>query len=124
MGSTGTGNFSDYKKFPRAIKGVTGADDSEDKCALAFSTLIEDVDTCEYYSKKGILPAVGTEVYVEFNVRLVVISNDGLIIGYLPTKYNYLRYCIVKGFTYTGVVSNVSSTPINTVIVDITPSAV
>lgn len=124
MGSTGTGNFSDYKIFPRAIKGVTGADDSEDKCALAFSTLIEDVDTCEYYSKKGILPAIGTEVYVEFNVRLVLISNDGLIIGYLPTKYNYLRYCIVKGFTYTGVVSNVSSTPINTVIVDITPSAV
>ena len=124
MGSTGTGNFSDYKKFPRAIKGVTGADDSEDKCALAFSTLIEDVDTCEYYRKKGKLPAVGTEVYVEFNVRLVVISNDGLIIGYLPTKYNYLRYCIVKGFTYTGVVSNVSSTPINTVVVDITPSAV
>ena len=83
MGSSGTGNFSDYKNFPRAIKGVTGADDSEDKCALAFSTLIEDVDTCEYYCKKGILPAVGTEVYVEFNVRLVVISNDGLIIGYL-----------------------------------------
>ena len=37
MGSTGTGNFSDYKNFPRAIKGVTGADDSKDKCALAFS---------------------------------------------------------------------------------------
>ena len=53
MGSTGTGNFSDYKKFPGAIKGVTGADDSEDKCALAFSTIIEDVDTCEYYRKKG-----------------------------------------------------------------------
>ena len=29
MGSTGTGNFSDYKNFPRAIKGITGADDSE-----------------------------------------------------------------------------------------------
>ena len=124
MGSSGPGNFSDYSNYPRAIKGVTGAVDSEDKCALAFSTLIEDVDTCKYYSKKGILPAVGTEVYVEFNVRLVVISNDGLIIGYLPTKYNYLRNCIVKGFTYTGVVSNVSTTPINTVIVDITPSAV
>lgn len=53
MGSSGTGNFSDYKNFPRAIKGVTGADDSEDKCALAFSTLIEDVDTCEYYCKRG-----------------------------------------------------------------------
>ena len=124
MGSSGTGNFSDYKNFPRAIKGVTGADDSEDKCALAFSTLIEDVDTCEYYCKKGMLPAVDTEVSVDFKVRLVVKSNDGLIIGYLPTKYNYLRYCIVKGFTYTGIVSNVSSTPINTVIVDITPSAV
>ena len=24
MGSIGTGNFSDYKNFPRAIKGVTG----------------------------------------------------------------------------------------------------
>lgn len=34
MGSTGTGNFSDYKKFPRAIKGVTGADDSEETSAL------------------------------------------------------------------------------------------
>lgn len=124
MGSTGPGNFSDYSNYPRAIKGVTGAVDSEDKCALAFSTLIEDVDTCEYYSKKGVLPAVGTEVYVDFKVRLVVKSNDGLIIGYLPTKYNYLRYCIVKGFTYTGVVSNASSTPINTVIVDITPSTI
>ena len=124
MGSTGTGNFSDYKKFPRAIKGVTGADDSEDKCALAFSTLIEDVDTCEYYSKKGTLPAIGTEVYIDYKVRLVAKSNDGLIIGYLPTKYNYLRHCIVQGFTYTGVVSNVSSTPINTVIVDITPTTV
>lgn len=121
MGSTGTGNFSDYKNFSRAIKGITGADDSEDKCALAFSTFIEDVDTCEYYSKKGTLPAVGTEVCIDFKVRLVVKSNDGLIIGYLPTKYNYLRNCIVKDFKYTGVVSNVSSTPINTVIVDITP---
>ena len=124
MGSTGTGNFSDYKNFPRAIKGITGADDTEEKCALAFSTFIEDVDTCEYYSKKGTLPAVGTEVCIDFKVRLVVKSNDGLIIGYLPTKYNYLRYCIVKDFKYTGVVSNVSSTPINTVIVDITPSTV
>lgn len=124
MGSTGTGNFSDYKNFSRAIKGITGAEDSEDKCALAFSTFIEDVDTCEYYSKKGTLPAVGTEVCIDFKVRLVVKSNDGLIIGYLPTKYNYLRYCIVKDFKYTGVVSNVSSTPINTVIVDITPSTV
>ena len=124
MGSTGTGNFSDYKNFPRAIKGITGAEDSEDKCALAFSTFIEDVDTCEYYSKKGTLPAVGTKVCIDFKVRLVVKSNDGLILGYLPTKYNYLRNCIVKGFTYTGVVSVASSTPINTVVVDITPSAV
>lgn len=124
MGSSGSGNFSDYSNYPRAIKGVTGGVDSEDKCTLAFSTLIEDVDTCEYYRKKGALPAVGTEVYVDFKVRLVVKSNDGLIIGYLPTKYNYLRNCIVKGFTYTGVVSVASSTSINTVVVDITPSAV
>ena len=124
MGSSGPGNFSDYSNYPRAIKGVTGAVDSEDKCALAFSTLIEDVDTCEYYCKKGMLPAIDTEVSVDFKVRLVVKSNDGLIIGYLPTKYNYLRNCIVKGFTYSGVVSNASSTPINTVVVDITPSAV
>lgn len=124
MGSSGTGNFSDYLNFQGAIKGVTGGVDSEDKCALAFTTLIEDVDTCEYYRKKGALPAVDTEVSVDFKVRLVVKSNDGLIIGYLPTKYNYLRHCIVKGFTYTGVVSVASSTPINTVVVDITPSAV
>ena len=70
MGSSGPGNFSDYSNYPRAIKGVTGAVDSEDKCALAFSTLIEDVDTCEYYCKKGMLPAIDTEVSVDFKVRL------------------------------------------------------
>lgn len=124
MGSTGSGNFSDYTNYQKAIKGVTGAEDSVDKCALAFSTLIEDVDSCEYYSKKGKLPSVGTEVSVEFKVRLVVKDNDGLIIGYLPTTYNYLRNCILKGFTYTGVVSNIGNTPIDTVIIDITPNAV
>ena len=39
MGSSGTGNFSDYLNFQGAIKGMTGGVDSEDKCALAFSTV-------------------------------------------------------------------------------------
>ena len=87
MGSSGPGNFSDYSNYPRAIKGVTGGVDSEDKCALAFSTLVEDVDTCEYYSKKGMLPGVGTEVYVDFKVRLVVKSNDGLVYHHYSVRF-------------------------------------
>lgn len=123
MGSTGLGNFSDYKNFPKTRKGVTGSEDSTDKCALAFSTLVEDVDACDYFIKNGKLPEVGNVVLVEFNVRLVVKSEDGTVIGYLPTEYNYLRNCIVKGFTYSGIVSAVGTTPINTVVVDITPNA-
>ncbi|MCI7070647.1 hypothetical protein [Bacteroides pyogenes] len=122
MGSTGSGNFSDYKNFSKARKGVTGSEDSIDKCALAFSTLVEDVDACDFYIKNGKLPTVGDIVSVEFNVRLIVTAEDGTIIGYLPTEYNYLRNCIAKGFTYFGRVSVVGTTPINTVVVDIIPN--
>ena len=52
---------------------------------------------------------------------MVAKDEEGLIIGYLPTKYNYLRACIADNYTYEGIVNAVLTSPIKTVSIAITP---
>jgi hypothetical protein len=62
-------------------------------------------------------------VNVVFNgLRLAVETDLGEEIGYLPTKYNYLKVCMDNGFRYTGSVRTVSIVPTPSVSVDITPA--
>ena len=56
-----------------------------------------------------------------FDKRMVAKDEEGLIIGYLPTKYNYLRACIADNYTYEGIVNAVLTSPIKTVSIAITP---
>lgn len=122
MGSTGSGNFSDYYGYSKAEKGITGGVDKKDQCSLAFTDCLEEVEICEYYLKKGMLPLVGTEVYIAFDKRMVAKDKKEVVIGYLPTKYNYLRACMTDGYTYGGIVNAVLTSPVKTVSVAITPS--
>lgn len=122
MGSTGSGHFSDYTNFQGSVKGVTGGSDALDRCEIAFSSMLEEVDSCEYVSKYGTIPPVNTIVILRLDVRIVVMAEDGTIIGYLPTEYNYLRNCMLNGYQYSGTVSVVGTSPVNTVMIDITPS--
>lgn len=120
MGSTGSGNFSDYSghKGNNNQGGASG----EDKCGKAVSTHLEDVGSCDYYKTHHSLPPDNSEVEVVFiSPRLAVVDKDQVCIGYLPTTYNYLRVCMEDGFAYSGIIKNASLTPLPSVSVLISP---
>jgi hypothetical protein len=127
MGSTGSGSFSDYHNYERNRNAnaegsnSNGGSSGEDQCARALSTSLDDVAYCEYYKTRRDLPPIGTILSIEFKTRLVAITDDGLSLGYLPTKYNYLRACMNDGFAYTGAVSSSNVSPIPSIIVDVAP---
>ncbi|KKQ32117.1 MAG: hypothetical protein A2266_09110 [Bacteroidetes bacterium RIFOXYA12_FULL_40_10] len=121
MGSTGSGNFTDYQGFS-GNNPKQGGESNENKCEKAFRTELEDVDTSEYYNSIGHIPDVNAEVIIEFNGHRIVATINGIEIGNLPTKYNYLRKCMNE-YTYSGIVSNTSSIPINSIIINVSPDA-
>lgn len=121
MGSTGSGNFTDYQGFS-GNNPKQGGESNENKCEKAFRTELEDIDTSEYYISNGHLPEVNTEITIEFNGHRIVATIDSQEIGNLPTKYNYLRKCMIE-FTYSGIVSNTSTNPINSIIINVSPNA-
>ncbi|WP_147367899.1 hypothetical protein [Fibrisoma montanum] len=121
MGSTGTGNFSDYPGSSSS-DGKTGGKSGQDLCSQAFSTALEDIERSDYYLRHQKLPSAGTEVYVQKQKRLVVTTKDNVVIGHLPTKYNYLAGCMEGGLNFQGLVTNAASSPISKIIVDIAPA--
>lgn len=123
MGSSGTGSFSDYSEHtPKATGGKTGGGSGEDQCGRAFSTNLEDVSRCDYFLKHASVPPINTPVEIYFNKRLIAKTNKGEEIGYLPTRYNYIKLCLEDGYNYYGIVSASSSSPLTTVTIDIAPA--
>ena len=122
MGSTGSGNFSDYKQSQP--KNNQGGESGEDKCGKAFSSKLEEVQNCQYYDNHDDVPPLETVVIIAFNgQRLTVVDvNTNEEIGYLPTKFNFLKVCLDDGFNFTGVVSASSTEPFPSVSVDISPN--
>lgn len=125
MGSTGSGRFSDYSGSGRSSSGSGGdggagggGSSGVDPCEQAFSCALEEVAQCEYYEKNAELPEEGTEVEIVIDGRLVAIDGDGVTIGAIPTRFNYIAGCIEDGYEYVGVVSSASETPIPSVSVD------
>jgi hypothetical protein len=65
---------------------------------------------------------VGTDVDLVFNgLRLAICTKRGEEIGFLPTKFNYLKNCLDNGFRYSGVVRAAMSFVNPSVLVDIVP---
>jgi hypothetical protein len=122
MGSSGTGNFSDYSgSAPSSKDEKTGGSSGDDKCLLAFSTILEDVGRCQFYITYQNVPAEGENIQVIFNSRIVAVSKNGEEIGYLPTKYNYLKVCMDAGNRYSGRVTFSSVDPFPSVRIDVFP---
>jgi hypothetical protein len=121
MGSSGSGNLTDYQGY-NSSSGGQGGTSGVDKCKKAFYETLEEVSNCSYYTTNNNVPVVGTHCTVIFaNPRLAVVDDNGLTMGYLPTKYNYLRACMTAGISYEGVVSFSNVNPIPTISVDISP---
>lgn len=113
MGSTGSGTFGDYK--PKA---------NEDLCYKEIKNVsLEEVSRSPYYQQKKLVPSLMDEVQVLetlHNKRIAVESiRDGLIIGYLPTKYSYLLSCMKKGIRYVGNIDFSIDQPVPKVMVNL-----
>ena len=121
MGSSGTGHFTDYTKKPAGQGGGGGGSDGDDICLHGFDSDVEEVGTSEYYHTYSKVPSKGTAVRVEGRGRPAIVTDDGAVVGYLPTKFNYLISCMKSGHQYAGAVTQSSNKPIPNVFVSITP---
>ncbi len=121
MGSTGTGHLSDYTDYKKSVRGVTGGKDTVYICERAVATELEDVATSDYYKKTGSMPVVGSPVIITVKKRIVAVDESGLIIGNLPTEYNYLLACIQEGYQYEGQITDSYDTPLPSVWIAVTP---
>lgn len=123
MGSTGSGTFSDYSRRKSADQNeANGGSSGVDNCGLAFSTLLEDVSRCFFFINYSSVPPIGTEIIIIFNgFRIVAENLLGEEIGYLPTKYNYLRYCLNDGFKYSGIITHSNLSPLPSITIDVAP---
>jgi hypothetical protein len=127
MGSSGSGRFSDYpgtktKKPAEGGAGMTGGASGVDKCKQAFTTLLEDVGQCDFYSQFKKVPAVGTKLGIVFDKkRIFAVDVNGGKIGALPTAFNYLAACLASGITYVGLVKSSAKMPLPTVEADFGP---
>lgn len=124
MGSTGPGTLSDYPGYAKARRGVVGDSDLIDQCEKAVNTELEDVATSDYYKSQGLVPPVDTTVFIKQVFRIVAVDENGVIIGNLPTKYNYLLGCLEDGYVYEGQVSVSHDTPLPYVEIAVTPKKV
>ena len=112
MGSTGTGNFSDYSGGQGGGGtggGQGGGNSGEDRCLESVENIrVQEVERSEYYGNHESVPRNGTQVVVKSTLvggRIAVETKNGKeVIGVLPTKLNYIRRCIEQGYSYSGEV--------------------
>jgi len=123
MGSSGTGHFSDYHSSSsnQSDSSRGGGSSGEDRCDQGFETELEEMERCSYYLQHRSLPESETHVKVRMQGRVGVETTSGELIGYLPTRYNYLAGCIREGRSYAGRIISASNTPILYVLVEIHP---
>jgi hypothetical protein len=120
MGSTGSGRFSDYSSTPNSNSGggASGGTSGTDRCRQAFSCALEEVAQCQFFSSSGAPPRSGTELRIVLNGRLFAVDTNGVQVGALPTRFNYLAACITSGIQYQGVVTGSTSGPLPSVNAD------
>lgn len=110
MGSSGSGRISDYPGTSRSGGSTSqgggggGGQPPEDRCALAFSAELEDIEHSDYFKVHGAPPPRGAPLEVRLVKRLIAVTGDGQSVGNLPTAYNYLAACMKDGWQYAGLV--------------------
>lgn len=121
MGSSGTGRLSDYpgSRGTSGKGGPQGGSSGEDRCKKPISEQLEDVSRCDYFKNHKRVPKAGTHVAAVQAKRIEVTTTEGEVIGYLPTKYNYLAGCIATGYKYSGTVVTSKDNPVPAVLVDL-----
>jgi hypothetical protein len=139
MGSSGTGNFSDYPGSAggRPSGGQTsggkggggraggGKPDDTDQCQRFLTDVsLEEVALAEYFKNHNTVPPPKTKVrtrkkLVGGRIGVETVSSSE-VVGYLPTVWNYLRGCMQKGWEYGGQVDDSSASKLPKVKVSLT----
>lgn len=133
MGSTGSSRFTDYPRPEPAETGSeTGAEreggSGEDELCLTRidDVALEEVERCAYYLKNTDVPPAGTDIEVLDQLvgqRLGVATQaDSELIGYLPTRFNYVLRCLRQGYKFPGEVTASSSKPVAVVHITLEPT--
>lgn len=121
MGSTGSGRFSDYSEQATSNSGEGGGASGSDRCQQAFSCALEEVSQCDYFYQNGSLPAPQAPLTIVLDGRLFAQDVNGVKVGALPTKFNYLAACIKDGNSYIGVVKATRTSPHPSITADFVP---
>jgi hypothetical protein len=116
MGSSGTGRLTDYSGSGKNDEGGGGSS-NVDKCNNSISEQLEEVARCAYFIAHNDVPSKGTPVRLALRTRLAVETQDGELLGYLPTAYNYLATCLQEGHQYEGSVQASASSTIPAILV-------
>lgn len=132
MGSSGSGNFSDYSGSRGGSRksgvgsGNTGSqkDTGSDRCLKEMNDVrIQEIERSKYYEEHESVPRKGTKVVVRKELvdgRIAVETKSGKeIIGVLPTRLNYVRRCMEQGYSYSGEVSESSAGLVPSIHVDL-----
>lgn len=128
MGSSGASRFSDYPEKPSkkvssggGRGGLAGGSSGQDLCDQALTTMLEDFERSEYFSKYGVTPPIGTPLVIEVKKRVIARAMSGESLGNLPTKYNYLAGCIASGRSYSGQVRSILGGFVARITIDAAP---
>lgn len=126
MGSTGHGRFSDYSENSGKQLGDKkhgeGGSDGKDQCDNGINTALEEVPRSYYFQKHNSLPKKNTPVRLVLNKRPCVVTSDSKeVLGYLPTKFNYVAACLSAGHNYEGIVELSNEKPMPKIIVFLSP---
>ena len=120
MGSVSRDRFRDYRPE------VPGGQDQPDRCSTPIDNLVlEEVATSQYYQTQRSVPPVGTAVLLPEQLhggRLVLETEDGQVVGLVPTAYNYLVECMSRDYSYAGQVTGSAETPIPVVSARLEPA--
>jgi hypothetical protein len=120
MGSSGTGNLSDYSGGGSGTGGGgQGGSSGHDRCETSIEEQLEEVAVSPYMTSHGGVPPVGTPVSLKLGKRLEVMDAIGTVIGFLPTQYHYLIQCIGQGFVYDGSVIKSAAGAVPAVLVSL-----
>lgn len=119
MGSRGSGRFSDYTGTIAKNADSAGGASGVDRCKQAFTCSLEDVAQSAYFSKNQSTPPSGSNLQIVLQARLFAVdAKSGLIVGALPTSFNYLAACITSGINYLGVITVSANTPVPNISAD------
>ncbi|MCG5076259.1 hypothetical protein [Paraburkholderia tagetis] len=127
MGEFARPSGSDYpgtkaKEVEGDGTGLAGGASGIDRCKQAFSSLLEDVGQCDFYSQFRKVPVPGTQLGIFFDKkRVFAVDVNGVKVGAFPTSFNYLATCLAAGVTYVGVVKSSADKPVPTVEADFVP---